>query len=383
MANEANLQITKQVDKTTIFPEESINYTISIKNIGDVKANNANIVDNIPSGTALVIANTVVSPVMPFVDNSSINQLNIALGNILANNTVTVTYKVTTNLQTATPILNTANVIYNYTTITNTIVETTKTSDEISTTILETYIYGVVWYDLNCNGIRETYEPFAEGILVELFNSNDSVNTIAFASTDVGGEYKFSPVSGGNYFIKITPKSKYKFTLPNKGSDESIDSDVNNYGQSVNIEISNTNLTAKIDGGVCGSYKISGVAFYDCDKNSKFSNKSKLLSDVVINIYNSLGQQIETKLSDINGYYEFNNLCAGNYNVEFIVPPEMNLVTQNLTYYGSKPDSSTGIASFTIVDSSILNGYAGFKGTAAMDLKYCKPCNFNSSCCNC
>ncbi len=93
----------------------------------------------------------------------------------------------------------------------------------------------VVWYDLNENGIFENGEPGADGITVELYRSDGTL-----VATDIshgGGYYKFYNVPAGTYYEKVIPPTGYMFTLKDQGSNEEIDSDVDQTGKTGLITI--------------------------------------------------------------------------------------------------------------------------------------------------
>lgn len=88
--------------------------------------------------------------------------------------------------------------------------------------VTETYISGLVWEDLNKNGLREDDDTAISGIVINIWN--EAYDTIVeVTASDINGRYKVT-LPPGNYYIE--PASPlHSYTLENIGSDESIDSD--------------------------------------------------------------------------------------------------------------------------------------------------------------
>ncbi|HAQ37096.1 MAG TPA: hypothetical protein DCX89_01165 [Saprospirales bacterium] len=102
-------------------------------------------------------------------------------------------------------------------------------SGDVKTDLGAGYYYGGiigdrVWYDLNQNGLQDTGEPSASGILVEVFGVEGK---IADDITDSNGNYTIDNLIPGDYYLKFSPGG-YQFTTPNIGSNDHIDSDVTN-----------------------------------------------------------------------------------------------------------------------------------------------------------
>ncbi len=87
-------------------------------------------------------------------------------------------------------------------------------------------VSGQAWVDANGDGIREAGEAAFAGIQVHLVDATTGV-AIQVATTDSNGNYSFSSVPTGSYYIEVVPPIGYVFTLQDQGSDDSVDSDVN------------------------------------------------------------------------------------------------------------------------------------------------------------
>ncbi|MEG0297560.1 MAG: SdrD B-like domain-containing protein [Clostridium sp.] len=239
-------------------------------------------------------------------------------------------------------------------------------------------VSGVVWYDANCNGIREPGELLAQGVTIKLYSVTDLNNPVQITSTDVNGEYLFTNVPSASYYVVVELPNGYTFTLPNLGNNNTIDSDVDSNGQSYTFVIGTSNPTEFIDAGLCKCYKVAGQVFFDCKSNTSFDTTDPLLSGVQVNLINMQGQVVGSTSTDCDGYYEFSCVGFGDYSVQFVPPSSMTFVAQNMSYYGSKPDA-TGIVSITVINQDLLNIFAGLTGQLSVRIRYCTTCSSTSN----
>jgi Ca2+-binding RTX toxin-like protein/Tol biopolymer transport system component len=81
-----------------------------------------------------------------------------------------------------------------------------------------------VWNDLNKNGLQDPGEEGMVGVLVELYDANDTL--VASQTTGIGGFYRFSDLSSGDYSLKFVAPEGYTFTTQDAGEQDILDSDV-------------------------------------------------------------------------------------------------------------------------------------------------------------
>ncbi|MGG5461456.1 SdrD B-like domain-containing protein [Clostridium sp. B9] len=242
--------------------------------------------------------------------------------------------------------------------------------------IIELNVEGTIWYDLNCDGLRDISEPLAEGITVELYDSDNDAVPFAIDTTDINGFYTFPNLPSGNYYVKVILPNGYEYTLTNVGANDNIDSDVDKTnGESPTFTLDGNNQLEIVDAGLCKLNKISGQAFYDCDGNGILDFGEPYLCGVQVTLLDVNGFEIGTVITDCNGYYEFLNLPPGDYTVRVVAPPDMNYVSPVPgDFYGSKPDDITGEFGVTLTNEDYIQGFAGFKGNSTLDARYCTEC---------
>jgi serine-aspartate repeat-containing protein C/D/E len=98
-----------------------------------------------------------------------------------------------------------------------------------------------VWRDANHNGIQDKGEEGIGGISVSLYDSATNTKVGATIKTDANGNYKFSDLNPGNYYLSFDKSnvsvyfssdrttynmSNWKWGVKNTGSNDAIDSDV-------------------------------------------------------------------------------------------------------------------------------------------------------------
>ncbi|MGL5327671.1 MAG: DUF11 domain-containing protein, partial [Peptostreptococcaceae bacterium] len=197
--NTAMLDTTKFVDKSNAFLENTLTYTIVIKNTGNVSANNILFVDTIPNGTVFV--NNSFS-----VNGSSIPganpQVGVNLPSISPGGTSTITFNVTVDtIPSPNPTINVSSIGFNYildpstlttiasqdnsnsvSTFINPDSNPTKIVDKLFATVGDTLTYTVVW--------RNTLNmPQTNVVLVDTLPNDTTFvpNSITVNGTNVPG----------------------------------------------------------------------------------------------------------------------------------------------------------------------------------------------------
>ncbi len=90
---------------------------------------------------------------------------------------------------------------------------------------------GIVWWDENLNGIQDESAKGIAGIRVRLYKNGVDTGEMVLTETEGEGNYTFDMLEpDANYTIKIDlPKNYSDFTLRDKGSDNTKDSDIVNW----------------------------------------------------------------------------------------------------------------------------------------------------------
>jgi hypothetical protein len=185
-----------------------------------------------------------------------------------------------------------------------------------------------VWGDANGNGIQDAGENngFA-GVIVQLKNAAGAV--IATTNTDANGNYLFTGLAAGNYYVVFPNNINGTIvTTPNVGADDNIDSDADQTtGQTGVITLAAGQAITNVDAGYCPTTLQLGNRIWNDLNNNGINDGEAGIAGVTVNLYkdndnNNVadGGIIETVVTDANGYYLFTLLAPGNYIVGVVTP---------------------------------------------------------------
>ena len=173
--------------------------------------------------------------------------------------------------------------------------------------ILSADICGIVFNDENGDGIKQPSEPGIAGVLIELFEM-PSENFVASTITGVNGEYCFSYLIPGTYKIKETDLPGYISTTPNE-----IIKTVNQGDKSYN-----NNFGDKIHSIQKGS--IGDFVWHDLNKNGIQDHSEPGMPNVIVKLYDCHDNWIKEVTTNANGFYKFDSLNPGSYQILVQLP---------------------------------------------------------------
>jgi protocatechuate 3,4-dioxygenase beta subunit len=187
-----------------------------------------------------------------------------------------------------------------------------------------------VWNDLDKDGIQDAGEPGVKDIVIKLIScsTNTAIKTIA---TNEHGYYLFTDVLAGSYQIQFEKPAGYMFTLKDQGHDF-IDSDADpSTGKTICFTIDPLRCDSNSIRWDAGIYFIPPPPPITCSLGDKVWNdlngngiQESLepgMKDITVKLYacSSVTKLGETK-TDSDGIYKFDNLSAGSYRLEFVLP---------------------------------------------------------------
>jgi hypothetical protein len=108
----------------------------------------------------------------------------------------------------------------------------------------------LVWMDMNCNGIQDEDEAGMPGVQVMLFSCQDSL--IDSTQTDSTGQYLFSQIPSGQYYLHFVLPAGYMFSPMDQGDDDAMDSDADTLtGNTECTTLDSAEVDMTWDAGLC------------------------------------------------------------------------------------------------------------------------------------
>lgn len=178
-------------------------------------------------------------------------------------------------------------------------------------------VSGTVWAENDYNGLFATDEAKLQDITVQLISDNGTV--VATAQTNKLGQYDFTGLAPGNYYVKFTSQSFVGYNaVPDGGNSivQQASKGINDsYAQTPVFALTYNDVLEK-SFGVYVPSTVSGFAWDDANQNGIYDNREAKIANVTITLTdadgNSLtdvyGNLIAAVLTDANGNYSFTNV---------------------------------------------------------------------------
>ena len=187
-----------------------------------------------------------------------------------------------------------------------------------------------VWNDSNKNGIQDSSEEPLSGVWVSLYDKDG--NKVANMQTGSDGKYEFCDLyPGEEYYVEFI-KPGFTYSPKDRGSDDTLDSDVNSNGKTDLITIGSEN-NYTIDAGMYKipekTYCLGSVYWVDENLNGIKDGDEKGISGIIGKLYDENRNFIAQTTTDNNGNYKFCGLKKGRYYVHFDLPDGYMFITKN------------------------------------------------------
>jgi uncharacterized repeat protein (TIGR01451 family) len=218
--------------------------------------------------------------------------------------------------------------------------------------VLAASIGDFVWRDNNGNSVQDAGEPGVASVTVRLLDSANTV--IATTTTDSSGFYSFTNLPPDDYRIEVVLPSGFVFSLPDTGSDDEADSDVNiTTGRSPLTTLDPGENDMSWDAGLIPVASIGNFVWRDNNNNGLQDGGEPGVSGVTVRLLNSSGTILQTTTTNASGIYSFTNLRPGDYAIEFVLPANFIFSPQDQgadDALDSDADTTTGRTIVTTLD---------------------------------
>ncbi|WP_214534817.1 SdrD B-like domain-containing protein [Staphylococcus pseudintermedius] len=213
-----------------------------------------------------------------------------------------------------------------------------------------------VWEDLNKDGIQDQNEPGIANVKVTLKDADG--NVVDTRTTDDKGNYLFEKVKEGEYTIEFETPEGYTPTVTGQGT---ADNDSNGTSTKVTVK-DGDDLT--IDSGFTQvtpeppTHNVGDKVWDDLNKDGIQDDNEPGISNVKVTLKDADGNVVDTRTTDANGNYLFENVKEGDYTIEFETPEGY---TPTVTGQGTADNDSNGTSTkVTVKDGDDLTIDSGF-----------------------
>ncbi len=225
----------------------------------------------------------------------------------------------------------------------------------------------VVFFDMTGSGVQAsaTSGPGVPGVTVQLLNATGTT-VLATTTTDASGHYLFDNLVAGVYEVKFIPPAGYTISPQGVGGNIALDSTPNQttgITAPITLTVGQSNMT--IDAGIVppgsgagSTASIGDRVWLDANRNGIQDTGETGVAGVTVKLLNNVGGVITTTTTDTNGLYNFANLNAGVYQVQFITPAGkvITLADQGVNdATDSDASSSTGLTTLITLTTGQIN----------------------------
>ena len=182
--------------------------------------------------------------------------------------------------------------------------------------------------DLNRNGIQEAGDVGLENVSVKLLNMEGEI--IEEQLTDFDGFYLFDNLRSGQYIVEFGTPENYAVTLPQRGTDEELDSDINmGTGQTPVITLDDNECVSNVDAGFFRTASIGDQVWYDHDCDGIRDANEPGADNVRVELRGEDDEILASTVTNPDGAYSFVNLPPGLYYVSVAAPVGFSFTSAN------------------------------------------------------
>lgn len=192
--------------------------------------------------------------------------------------------------------------------------------------VTETQVGNQVWLDENADGIRQTNEDGVENVIVRLYSvANDAL--VGETTTNADGLYRFRELQPGSYYLEFVNPEGFSFTLMDIGGVDNQDSDVIPLtGRTEPFQLLEGKFDQTRDAGLVPGANVGDFLWRDDNQDGVQQPSEPGLSGAQVDLF-AVGNDgviggtddvlVRTTVTDVDGFYSFEDLPAETYYVLF------------------------------------------------------------------
>ncbi|MFN0204079.1 MAG: SdrD B-like domain-containing protein, partial [Bacteroidia bacterium] len=216
-----------------------------------------------------------------------------------------------------------------------------------------------VWLDEDYDGVQDANEAGVAGVTVKLFDNNNQ--WVSTSITDATGKYLFVNLTPGTYYVNFSNKPvSTHFAPADQGNNDAIDSDVNiATGNTPPVTVAAGDINTTLDAGLQNIIPLSltGLAWFDKNGDGMRQGSETKIPSVMVKVLNSNNQVVAATVTNNQGWYYFNNLPAGTYNLVFSNFPNGSTITlPNVGSNDTLNSDANVVTGKTIIPITMVNG---------------------------
>ena len=150
--------------------------------------------------------------------------------------------------------------------------------------------------------------------------------------TDDTGMYYFNNLVPGTYHIDVVPPTGYEITYQQEGTNDSLDSNVDEQGMMMMEVLVGNEMNPTYDAGLYQPAKIGDVVWEDMNGDGLQNEDGTGVENVAVYLAGTTGNGtvvLDTVYTDNTGMYMFGDLVPGDYTISVATPTGFTLITSN------------------------------------------------------
>ncbi len=236
-----------------------------------------------------------------------------------------------------------------------------------------TSISGQVYEDSKADSLFNDIDTTIANVTVTLFSEDNSI--VQTTTTDANGNYSFTDVLAGTYYIVYGLDDSYIYTSAEVTG-------TNGDGSTDNFTLQPGEVLVNTEVGSYRNGSIGNFVFLDLNENGIQNTTDNELEGIALSLFDLDGNALASINSGVDGSYTFDNLSPGQYVIRAIssdlyLPTLPNVGDDNLDSDLQTSNGLLGTDVITIcsgqqdesIDFGFINNYANITGSVFEDAK--------------